>query len=75
MIKEHTLVVLKKQISNQGLEPGAIGVVVYVHGQGEACEVEFMSLDGSTICVETVDTCDLILGERVTPVENNKELE
>lgn len=58
MIKEHTLVILKKPIPNQGLESGATGAVVYVHGQGEACEVEFMSLDGSTICVETVDTCD-----------------
>jgi hypothetical protein len=33
--------------------------VVHVHGNGEAYEVEFMSLDGRTIGVETIEGADL----------------
>lgn len=59
MLNEHTQVVLKRSLPNLGLEPGDVGVVVHVHGQGEAYEVEFLSTDGNTIGVETVDACDL----------------
>ena len=37
-----------------GLEPGDVGVVVHVHGQRAAYEVEFVTLDGQTIGVETL---------------------
>lgn len=59
MLNEHTQVVLKRPLPNLGLEPGDVGVVVHVHGQGEAYEVEFLSLDGNTIGVETVEAGDL----------------
>lgn len=54
MFQEHTQVVLMSPLPALGLEPGDVGVVVHVHGQGAAYEVEFMSLDGRTIGVETL---------------------
>lgn len=59
MLNEHTQVVLRRPMPSLGLEPGDVGVVVHVHGQGEAYEVEFLRPDGNTIGVETVDACDL----------------
>ncbi|MBK7424683.1 MAG: DUF4926 domain-containing protein [Propionivibrio sp.] len=44
---------------NLGLEPGDVGVVVHVYGQGSAYEVEFLTMDGHTIGLETVDAADL----------------
>ena len=37
-----------------GLEAGDVGVVVHVHRNGQAYEVEFMTLDGNTLSVETL---------------------
>ena len=59
MLNEHTQIVLKRALPNLGLEPDDVGVVVHVHGQGKAYEVEFLTLDGNTIGVETVEACDL----------------
>ena len=36
MIKEHDRVILTEAIEEHGLEPGDIGAVVYVHGEGDA---------------------------------------
>jgi Domain of unknown function (DUF4926) len=54
MFKEHAQVVLAGPVPALGLEPGDVGVIVHVHGQGLAYEVEFMSLDGRTIGVQTL---------------------
>jgi len=51
MIKEHDRVILREAIEEYGLEPGDIGAVVYVHGAGEAFEVEFVTLEGTTAAV------------------------
>ena len=51
MIKEHDRVILTEAFEEYGLEPGDIGAVVYVHGEGEAFEVEFVTLDGTTAAV------------------------
>jgi len=51
MIEEHDRVILTESISEHGLEPGDIGVVVYVHKEGRAYEVEFVTLDGKTAAV------------------------
>lgn len=59
MFQEHTQVVLMSPLPALGLEPGDVGVVVHVHGQGTAYEVEFMSLDGRTIGVETLEAKQL----------------
>lgn len=59
MLKEHSQIVLTKPLPNLGLEPGDVGVVVHVYAQGSAYEVEFLTLDGHTIGVETVGSADL----------------
>jgi len=51
MIKEHDRVILTETVPKHGLEPGDIGAVVYVHGEGMAYEVEFVMLDGHTAAV------------------------
>ncbi|MFT3817220.1 MAG: DUF4926 domain-containing protein [Rubrivivax sp.] len=54
MFSEHSQVVLAAALPALGLEPGDVGVVVHVHAAGAAYEVEFMSLDGRTIGVQTL---------------------
>ena len=54
MIEEHSSVVLTEPLPAAGLEAGDVGVVVHVHRNGEAYEVEFMTLDGNTLTVETL---------------------
>lgn len=54
MIREHSSVVLTEAIPSAGLEAGDVGVVVHVHQNGDAYEVEFLTLDGNTIAVETL---------------------
>ncbi len=55
MITEHASVVLTENIPALGLEAGDVGVVVHVHREGEAYEIEFMSLDGSTLSIQTLE--------------------
>ncbi len=59
MLKEHSQVVLKKPVPTLGVEPGVVGVVVHIPAQGAAYEVEFLTLDGHTIGLETIDAVDL----------------
>ena len=47
MSKEHERVVLKVPVSAEGLEAGDVGTVVHVYKDGEAYEVEFITLDGN----------------------------
>lgn len=56
MIVEHESVVLTEAIPAAGLEAGDVGVVVHIHRGGEAYEVEFMTLDGGTLTVETLSS-------------------
>ena len=54
MIEEHASVVLTEPLPDAGLEAGDIGVVVHVHRNRDAFEVEFMTLDGNTLAIETL---------------------
>lgn len=54
MIAEHERIVLISDLPEDGLEAGDVGTVVFVHGQGQAYEVEFLTLSGSTVAVATV---------------------
>jgi Domain of unknown function (DUF4926) len=45
MIREHNRVVLTVPVSDHGLEPGDVGVVVHVYPHNEGYEVEFVTLD------------------------------
>ena len=59
MFQEHAQVVLASPLPALGLEPGDVGVIVHVHAHGTAYEVEFMSLDGHTIAVQTLQAGQL----------------
>jgi hypothetical protein len=59
MLAEHMQVVLKRPLPSLGLVPGDVGIVVHTYGSGAAYEVEFLSLDGNTIGVSTVEAADL----------------
>lgn len=54
MIKELDPVVLTRALPEHGLEAGDIGWVVLVHAGGAGYEVEFVTLHGETVSVETV---------------------
>ena len=56
MIKEHDRVVLTKPVPSDGLEDGDVGTVVHVYDDGKAYEVEFLTLDGHTAAVATLDS-------------------
>jgi hypothetical protein len=55
MIKEHDRVVLTVSMPSEGLEAGDVGTVVHVYKDGQAYEVEFITLDGKTAAVVTLD--------------------
>ena len=59
IFQEHSQVVLKRTVPALKLEAGDLGVVVHVHGRGEAYEVEFLTRDGHTVSVETILQQDL----------------
>jgi hypothetical protein len=54
MIKELDPVVLTKDLPESGLRAGDVGWVVAIHRGGAGYEVEFVTLAGETIAVETV---------------------
>ncbi|OYT88712.1 MAG: DUF4926 domain-containing protein [Burkholderiales bacterium PBB3] len=55
MMLEHDFVeLLANKNRDQSVAAGSRGVVVHLHKGGQACEVEFLRADGSTICVQTV---------------------
>jgi len=55
MIKEHERIVLSVALPDEGLEPGDVGTVVHAYRDGQAYEVEFVTLDGQTAVVATVE--------------------
>jgi hypothetical protein len=54
-MNEHDRIVLTEALPNEGLEAGDVGTVVHVYKDGEAYEVEFLTLDGRTAAVATVE--------------------
>jgi hypothetical protein len=54
MIKEHDVVVLTQDMTEEGLTAGDAGTVVHVHPNEAGYEVEFMTLSGQTVAVVTV---------------------
>jgi hypothetical protein len=55
MITEHASVVLTQDIPAAGLQAGDVGIVIHIHRQGAAYEVEFMTLDGGTLAIQTLE--------------------
>ena len=59
MIKEHDTVALARDLPEQGLTRGDLGIVVHVHESNGAYEVEFVTLTGDTIDVVTLEAGDV----------------
>jgi hypothetical protein len=55
MIKEHDRVVLTVALPSERLEAGDVGTVVHVYRDGQAYDVEFITLDGKTAAVVTLE--------------------
>ncbi|MFY9823366.1 MAG: DUF4926 domain-containing protein [Thermoanaerobaculia bacterium] len=55
MINELDMVVLRRALPAYGIEEGDIGTVVHRYRDGEAMEVEFITGEGETIAVETLE--------------------
>ena len=55
MINELDRIVLTTDIPKEGLESGDVGTVVHAYEDGQAFEVEFTTLDGTTAAVITVE--------------------
>lgn len=55
MIQEHARVVLTRDIPGEDLIGGDVGTIVHVYAAGKAFEIEFMTLDGQTAAVATVE--------------------
>ena len=54
MLEEQDRIVLTDDVADPGLKAGDVGTIVHVHRDGEAFEVEFLTLDGHTAAVATV---------------------
>lgn len=54
MIEELEVVILTCDLPSLGLKSGAVGAVVLVHGDGAGYEVEFVTMTGDTVGVETL---------------------
>ena len=54
-IKLYDRIVLTYDLPGSNLKKGDVGTVVEIYNDGEAYEVEFFALDGSTLDVRTVD--------------------
>jgi len=54
-MKEHERVVLRTPVPGEGLEAGDVGTVVHVYSDGKAYEVEFLTRDGRTAAVVTLE--------------------
>jgi len=61
MIRELDTVVLTHDINQYGLKQGDIGAVVHCYGDGLAFEVEFLTVDGKTIALLTLNPADIRL--------------
>ena len=68
MIEEHASVILSRDLPEKRLFRGDIGVVVHVHGNGEAYEVEFMTMSGETVALCTLESAELeVVNSRMMP--------
>ena len=59
MVKELDTVVLTHAIKEHGLEGGDIGAVVHCYPEGTDFEGEFLTAEGKTIALLTLDETDV----------------
>jgi hypothetical protein len=54
MLEELETIALTRDLPEQGLKSGDIGTIVLVYENGQAYEVEFMTLKGETLALVTL---------------------
>ncbi len=59
MIRELDTVVLTHDIAEHGLKQGDIGAVVHRYKDGAAFEVEFVTAEGRTVALLTLNRADI----------------
>ncbi len=59
MIRELETVVLSRDLPEQGLNGGDIGAVVHCYKSGQAYEIEFVTGQGRTIALLTLEAKDI----------------
>ncbi|HAX48783.1 MAG TPA: DUF4926 domain-containing protein [Ignavibacteria bacterium] len=59
MIKELDRIILTRDIPENNLKKGDIGIVVLIHDKSLGYEVEFSTLDGDTLSVVTLNSEDV----------------
>ncbi len=59
MISDLDMVVLRRALPAYGLEAGDVGTVVHCYRDGEAVEVEFITGEGETVAVETLEAAEV----------------
>lgn len=66
-IPELDQAILRRDVPDQGLRTGDVGVVVHVYPSGQAYEVEFMTADGDTVAVLTLEAAEVepLAGRRI----------
>jgi hypothetical protein len=65
-MREHDRVVLTTDVPDEKLTAGDVGTIVHIYDEGKAYEVEFVSLDGETVAIVTLER------SRVRPVERRE---
>ena len=59
MIRELDNVVLTRDVDEHGLKKGDVGAVVHAYADREAHEVEFVTAQGKTVAVLTLEAADI----------------
>ena len=54
MIAEHDLIVLTGPLADHDLQAGDVGTVIFIYPAREAFEVEFVTMQGTTVALATV---------------------
>jgi hypothetical protein len=82
MLEQHELVVLKQDMPGCGLRAGDVGAVVHIYEGGAAYEVEFITGDGRTLALQTLQQDEIrqltereILHTRVVVAEAERRAE
>jgi hypothetical protein len=65
-MKELDIVILTQDLPEQDLQAGDIGTIVMAHQDGAAFEVEFCTLDGETVAIET------LLPSQIRPIDRGE---
>ena len=74
MINELDQVELLEDIPAHGLRAGDVGTVVLVHQNGKGFTLEFLTWDGDTVALTTVDA-DKVRGLESSEIPRTRKLE